>query len=69
MKDTQNWPDLAAAILDKMTGSNPEISFDFENLELMVPNNDAPEAPQGKWRLNGSIRIRTKTNDNRENQQ
>ena len=32
-------------------------------------NNDAPEAPQGKWRLNGSIRIRTKTNDNRENQQ
>jgi hypothetical protein len=69
MKENQNWPDLAAALLDKLTGSNPEITFDFDNLELLVPDSKAPEAPQGRWKLNGTIRIRTRSNDGQNNQQ
>lgn len=62
-EETKNWPDLAMALYDKLTGRNAEVTYDFDNLELLVPSSSAPDAPQAKWRLNGTIRIRTKANE------
>ncbi|WP_242928319.1 hypothetical protein [Pontibacter vulgaris] len=69
LKDTQNWPELAAALYDKLTGKNAEITYEFENLELDVPSSTASDAPQAKWKLNGKVRIRTQNNEQEQNKQ
>ncbi|HSI91398.1 MAG TPA: hypothetical protein VK927_09805 [Adhaeribacter sp.] len=56
-------PDLASALLDKLTGLNAEVSFDFENMELQMPGKNAA-SPDNKFRLNGTLRIKTKGNKN-----
>jgi hypothetical protein len=55
-------PELALAILDKLTGLNAELSFDFNNMELELPAGG--DLPQGQFKLNGTLRIRTKGNKN-----
>jgi len=60
MADTQNWPDLAIGLYDKLTGRNAEITYEFDNME--IPSSTGSEATQAKWNLNGSVKIRTKDN-------
>ena len=38
MADTQSWPDLAIGLYDKLTGRNAEITYEFDNMEIMVPS-------------------------------
>ncbi len=53
------WPDLFAGIYDKLTGKGTQISF--ENFDLFVPSKagDIDEEHQFRWRMTGSISIRT----------
>ena len=62
MADTQSWPDLAIGLYDKLTGRNAEITYEFDNMEIMVPSSTGNEATYAKWNLNGSVKIRTKDN-------
>ena len=62
MADTQSWPDLAIGLYDKLTGRNAEITYEFDNMEIMVPSSTGSEATHAKWNLNGSVKIRTKDN-------
>lgn len=66
-KETQNWPELAASLYDKLTGRNAEITYEFEEMELHVPSSTEQNAPQAKWKLNGKVRIRTQNNGHNEN--
>jgi hypothetical protein len=59
---TLTWPDLAANLYDKLTGRGAEITYQFENMEIFVPSHVDVNAPQAKWKLNGTLRIRTKDN-------
>jgi hypothetical protein len=61
---TQNWPDLAIGLYDKLTGRGAEISYQFENFEVHVPSSTGAEADHAKWRLNGNLRINTRDNSN-----
>lgn len=59
---TTNWPDLAAALYDKLTGRNAEITYDFDNMELWVPSGTGDQAQHAHWKLNGILKIRTQDN-------
>lgn len=54
------WPELAIDLYDKLTGRGAEITYEFENLEIYIPNTTVAEATQAKWRLNGILKIRTR---------
>lgn len=57
---TTTWPELAIGLYDKLTGRNAEITYEFENMEVMVPSGTGENASQAKWKLNGTIKIRTR---------
>ena len=54
-----NWADMAASMLGKLSGG-VEFSCAFDQMELQVPNSQNPSAPAATWKLNGSLRIRTR---------
>lgn len=58
--DTKTWPELAIGLYDKLTGRGAEITYAFENLEIAVPSSASPQAEHAIWRLNGTVKIRTK---------
>ncbi len=53
-----SWADTAASLLSKLSGG-VELALNFEQMELQVPNPQSPATPT-TWRLNGSLRIRTR---------
>ena len=50
---------MAASLLGKLSGG-VELSCAFDQIELQVPNPQNPSAPAATWKLNGSVRIRTR---------
>jgi len=58
--DAQTWPDLAIGLFDKLTGRGAEIIYEFENMEVSVPSSASPTAHHATWRMNGTVKIRTK---------
>jgi hypothetical protein len=54
------WPDLAAQLYDKLTGRGAEITYEFENLEIFVPDEHHETPRFAKWKLNGVLRIRSR---------
>ena len=58
--DTQTWPDLAIGLFDKLTGRGAEIIYEFDNMEVSVPSSASPNAHHATWRMNGTVKIRTK---------
>ena len=59
---TTTWPDLAASLFEKLTGLGAEITYEFQNLEVHVPNVMGAEAQHAHWKLNGVVKIRTREN-------
>jgi hypothetical protein len=58
--NTTTWPDLAIGLYDKLTGRGAEITYEFVGLEVVVPSSASADAQYATWRLNGSVKIRTK---------
>ncbi|MCB2410098.1 hypothetical protein [Hymenobacter lucidus] len=55
-----SWADTAASLLSKLSGG-VELNLAFDQMELQVPNpQGGPNAAPATWRLNGSLRIRTR---------
>ncbi|WP_400190819.1 hypothetical protein [Hymenobacter sp. B81] len=54
-----NWADMAASLLSKLSGG-VELACTFEQMEVQVPNPQNPAAAPATWRVNGSLRIRTR---------
>lgn len=57
--NTNNWPELAIGLYDKLTGRGAEITYEFENFEVHVPSSTNDDADSAKWKMNGTLRIRT----------
>ncbi|MEM0914203.1 MAG: hypothetical protein AAGB29_07510 [Planctomycetota bacterium] len=55
----ENWPDLAHGLYERLTGSNAEITYDFQNMEVDIPSKIGDGAQHARWRLNGVLKIRT----------
>jgi hypothetical protein len=54
------WPDLMADLYDKLTGRGAEITYEFQNLEVFVPDRHVEEPTFAKWKVNGTLKIRTR---------
>jgi len=57
---TKTWPDLAIGLYDRLTGRNAEITYEFDNMTVGVPSGTGANADHAEWRLQGSMRIRTR---------
>ncbi len=60
LDDTRTWPDLAIGLYDRLTGRGAEIIYDFENFELFVPSSASDQATHARWKMNGTLKIRTR---------
>lgn len=61
--ETHTWPELAHSLYEHLTGSNAEISYHFDNLEVSVPSGTGDAAKHADWKLNGTLRIHTRNRD------
>ena len=58
--DTKTWPDLAIGLWDKLTGRGTEITYEFQDMEIHVPSLASETASHAKWKISGTMKIRTK---------
>jgi len=58
-QQTTTWPELAEGLYAFLTGRGAAIEYTFDNMEIFVPSSTHAEAPAARWKLNGSLRIRT----------
>jgi len=58
--DTKTWPDLAIGLYDRLTGRGAEITYEFEDFELLIPSSASGDATHAKWRMSGILKIRTR---------
>ena len=59
MPDQPSWAETAASLLTRLSGGI-ELNCGFDQMELQVPSQQNPAGPPATWRLNGTLRIRTK---------
>jgi hypothetical protein len=61
--ETRTWPELAIGLYERLTGRGAEISYEFEEMEVDVPSKVGGDAEHARWRLDGTLRIRTSEPD------
>lgn len=54
------WPDLAIGLYDRLTGRGAEITYEFDDLSVMVPSVASEAASHAPWRVSGTVTIRTR---------
>ena len=59
IEETQTWPELAIGLYERLTGRGAEIAYEFEEMEVDVPDKVGEDADHARWRLNGTLTIRT----------
>ena len=59
---TQNWPDLAIGLYDRLTGRGAEIAYAFDDFKLAVPSQAGGNADYATWKMDGTLRITTRDN-------
>jgi hypothetical protein len=55
-------PEIIKQVVDKLTGKNMEVTYDFQNLEVDVPRVTGPEGKEiasAKWKINGKFVLST----------
>jgi len=62
-QETHSWPDLAIGLYERLTGQQAEITSEFENMSIEIPSGTDDSARGAKWRLDGMVKIRTRTHD------
>jgi hypothetical protein len=56
------WSDVVKDIVDKLTGKDMEVTYDFQNLQIDMPKATGPEGKElgsAKWKINGKFTIST----------
>ncbi|MFB6304688.1 MAG: hypothetical protein ABEH47_05945 [Haloferacaceae archaeon] len=61
--ETRTWPELALGLYERLTGRGAEITYEFEDMEVQVPSKVGADAEHANWRLDGTLRIRTREQD------
>lgn len=59
---TRNWPELAIALYDKLTGRGAEITYEFDHMKISVPSGTADQARHAHWQVDGILKIRARDN-------
>ena len=59
-RDTKTWPDLAIGLYDRLTGRGAEITYEFDDFELLIPSSASDDATHARWRMSGVLKICTR---------
>lgn len=60
VEGTQTWPELAIGLYDKLTGRGAQITYQFDDIDLYVPSKVGEDAEHAHWKVDGTLKIRTK---------
>jgi hypothetical protein len=55
-------PEIIKQVVDKLTGKNMQVTYNFQNLEVDVPKVEGPEGKEigsVKWKINGKFILST----------
>ena len=55
-------PEIIKQVVDKLTGKDMEVTYDFQNLEVEVPRVAGPDGKElgsAKWKVNGKFVLST----------
>lgn len=58
--EVKSWPGLAESLYDVLTGRGAEITYEFDEMQVLVPSHAGPDATAAPWKLDGTLRIRTR---------
>lgn len=64
--ETKTWPELAIGLYDALTGRGAEITYNFEDMDIMVPSKVGDDAEHAQWKVNGTLKITTTDLSNRK---
>ena len=53
------WTQLAESLYEFLNRRGTTIEYTIADMEVMVPKSTGEDAPQARWNLNGSVRLRT----------
>jgi hypothetical protein len=65
-ENASKWSELIKELVDKLTGKDMAVTYDFNNLEIDMPKASGPNGQQlgsAKWKINGRFVISTKLDD------
>ena len=56
------WADILKQVVDKLTGKNMEVTYNFQKFEIDIPKATGPKGKElgsAKWRLDGKFTLST----------
>ena len=58
---TQTWSELVTKLYEALSKRKADITYHFEDRKVEVPSGTGPKAEHAIWKLDGKLRVRTKT--------
>ena len=65
-QNASEWSELIKELIDKLTGKDMAVTYEFSNLEIDMPRASGPggkEIGSAKWKINGKFVISTELRD------
>ena len=65
-QNASHWSDILKEVVDKLTGKNMDVTYNFENFEIDVPKATGPDGRElggAKWKINGKFVFSTQLLD------
>ena len=65
-ENASKWSELIKELVDKLTGKDMAVTYEFNNLEIDMPRASGPggkEIGSAKWKINGKFVISTELHD------
>jgi hypothetical protein len=65
-QNASQWSDILKEVVDKLTGKNMDVTYNFENFEIDVPKATGPDGRNlgsAKWKINGKFIFSTQLLD------
>ncbi|MGB8026546.1 MAG: hypothetical protein WCE95_02965 [Nitrososphaeraceae archaeon] len=69
-QNASHWSDILKEVVDKLTGKNMDVTYNFENFEIDVPKATGPDGRDlgsAKWKINGKFIFSTQLLDKPSN--
>jgi hypothetical protein len=65
-QNASHWSDILKEVVDKLTGKNMDVTYNFENFEIDVPKATGPDGRElgsARWKINGKFIFSTQLLD------
>ena len=58
---TQTWSELVTELYEALSEQKADTTYHFEDRKVEIPSGTGPKAEHAIWKLDGKLRVRTKT--------